>query len=75
MRHVANSRPATGGIPGSVLRRIPRAAAQRLSTAFHIFLVIPILIVLSAVSGYVVFSMPSRTFGVTYGHNRWSATS
>ena len=36
----------------------PDRPLNRLSTAFRIILVIPIVIVLSAVSGYVVFSVP-----------------
>ena len=44
----------------------PDRPLSRLSTAFRIILVIPIVIVLSAVSGYVVFSVPSHAYGVTY---------
>ena len=44
----------------------PDRPLSRLSTAFRIILVIPIAIVLSTVSGYVVFSVPSHNFGITY---------
>jgi hypothetical protein len=44
----------------------PDRPLSRLSTAFRIFLVIPIAIVLSTVSGYVVYSVPSHAAGVTY---------
>ena len=45
----------------------PDRPLNRLTTAFRIFLVIPIAIVLSAVSGYVIFSVPSsHAYGVTY---------
>src|SRR5215469_8113116 len=44
----------------------PDRPLSRLSTAFRIILVIPIAIVLAAVSGYVVFSMPSQAYGITY---------
>ena len=44
----------------------PDRPLSRLSTAFRIILVIPIAIVLAAVSGYVVFSVPSQAYGVTY---------
>ena len=44
----------------------PGRPLNRLSTAFRIFLVIPIAIVLSAVSGYVVFTALTHASGVTY---------
>jgi uncharacterized protein DUF4389 len=44
----------------------PDRPLSRLSTAFRIFLVIPIAILLTTVSGYVVFTVPSHTYGVTY---------
>jgi hypothetical protein len=44
----------------------PDRPLSRLSTAFRILLVIPIAIVLTTVSGYVVFTVPSHTYGVTY---------
>ncbi len=44
----------------------PGRPLSRLSTAFRIVLVIPILIVLAAVSGYVVYSMPSQAYGIAY---------
>ena len=44
----------------------PDRPLNRLSTAFRLILVIPIAIVLAAVSGYVVFSGPSQAYGVTY---------
>jgi hypothetical protein len=44
----------------------PDRSLSRLSTAFRIFLVIPIWIVLTTVSGYVVFTVPSHTYGITY---------
>jgi len=44
----------------------PDRPLSRLSTAFRIFLVIPIWIVLTTVSGYVVFTVPSHTYGITY---------
>jgi hypothetical protein len=44
----------------------PDRPLNRLSTAFRIIWVIPIAIVLAAVSGYVVFSVPSQAYGVTY---------
>ena len=44
----------------------PGRPLNRLSTAFRIFLVIPIAIVLSAGSGYVVFTALTHASGVTY---------
>jgi uncharacterized protein DUF4389 len=44
----------------------PDRPLSRLSTAFRILLVIPIAIVLTTVSGYVVFTVPSHTYGITY---------
>jgi len=46
----------------------PDRPLSRLTTAFRIFLVIPIAIVLSTVSGYVVYSMPASThyYSATY---------
>ena len=44
----------------------PGRPLNRLSTAFRIIVVIPIAIVLAAVSGYVVFSAPSSAYGITY---------
>jgi hypothetical protein len=44
----------------------PDRPLSRLSTAFRLILVIPVAIVLAAVSGYVVFSGPSPAYGVTY---------
>ena len=44
----------------------PGRPLNRLSTAFRIFLVIPIAIVLSAVSGYVVLTALTHASGVTY---------
>jgi hypothetical protein len=44
----------------------PDRPLNRLSTAFRIILVIPIAIVLSTVSGYVVYSAPTHAYGVTY---------
>jgi len=44
----------------------PDRRLSRLSTAFRILLVIPIWIVLTTVSGYVVFTVPSHTYGITY---------
>ena len=44
----------------------PDRPLNRLSAAFRIFLVIPIAIVLSAISGYVVFTAPTHASGVTY---------
>jgi hypothetical protein len=44
----------------------PSRPLSRLSTAFRIIVVIPIAIVLTAVSGYVVFSVPSQGYGITY---------
>jgi hypothetical protein len=44
----------------------PDRRLSRLSTAFRIILVIPIWIVLTTVSGYVVFTVPSHTYGITY---------
>ena len=44
----------------------PDRPLSRLSTAFRILLVIPIAIVLSTVSGYIVYSAPSQAAGATY---------
>jgi hypothetical protein len=44
----------------------PDRRLSRLSTAFRVVLVIPIWIVLTTVSGYVVFTVPSHTYGITY---------
>ena len=44
----------------------PDRPLGRLTTAFRIFLVIPIAIVLSTVSGYLVYSAPTHAYGVTY---------
>ena len=44
----------------------PDRPLNRLSTAFRIILVIPIVIVLSTVSGYLVFTAPTHAYGVTY---------
>ena len=44
----------------------PDRPLSRRSTAFRILLVIPIWIVLTTVSGYVVFTVPSHTYGITY---------
>ena len=43
----------------------PARLLSRLSTAFRIILVIPFGIVRAAVSGYVVFSVPSQAYGAT----------
>jgi Domain of unknown function (DUF4389) len=54
------------GISGSVLCRLPDRPLNRLSTAFRIFLVIPIAIVLGTVSGEgLQLTMPSHSYGVT----------
>ena len=56
-----------GGYPVQSSVDYPDRPLSRLSTAFRIFLVIPIAIVLSTVSGYVIFSVPSsHTYDVTY---------
>jgi len=44
----------------------PDRSLSRLSTAFRIILVIPIAIVLAALTGYVVYSVPSQAYGITY---------
>ena len=44
----------------------PDRPLGRLTTAFRIFLVIPIAIVLTTVSGYLVYSTPTHAYGVTY---------
>ena len=44
----------------------PDRPLSRLSTAFRIFLVIPIAIVLAALTGYVVYTGPSQAYGITY---------
>ena len=44
----------------------PDRPLNRLSTAFRIILVIPIAIVLAALTGYVVYSVPSQAYGITY---------
>jgi polyferredoxin len=44
----------------------PDRPLNRLTTAFRIFLVIPIAIVLSTVSGYLFYSAPTHAYGVTY---------
>jgi hypothetical protein len=44
----------------------PDRPLNRLSTAFRIFLVIPIAIVLAALTGYVVYTGPSQAYGITY---------
>ena len=44
----------------------PGRPLSRLSTAFRIVLVVPIAIVLGAVSGYLVYSMPSQVYGIAY---------
>ena len=54
------------GYPVQFAVDYPDRPLSRLSTAFRIILVIPIAIVLSTVSGYVVFSVPSHNFGITY---------
>jgi Domain of unknown function (DUF4389) len=59
--HVENA-----GYPVQFSVDYPDRPLSRLTTALRIFLVIPIAIVLSAVSGYVIFSVPSHTVGVTY---------
>jgi hypothetical protein len=41
----------------------PDRPLNRLTTAFRIFLVIPIAIVLSTVSGYLVYSAPTHAYG------------
>ena len=56
----------SAGYPVQFSVDYPDRPLSRLSTAFRIFLVIPIAIVLSTVSGYVVFSIPSHTYGATY---------
>src|SRR5215472_5560766 len=58
--------PHQVGYPVQFSVDYPGRPLNRLSTAFRIILVIPIVIVLSAVSGYVVFSVPSQAYGVTY---------
>src|SRR6516165_11664777 len=74
--------PSTASEEGSVMAQVeyrervgypvqfsvdyPDRPLSRLSTAFRIFLVIPIAIVLSAVSGYLVYSAPTHAYGVTY---------
>ena len=55
------------GYPVQFFVDYPDRPLSRLSTAFRIFLVIPIAILLSVVSGYVIFSVPSsHTYDVTY---------
>ena len=44
----------------------PDRPLNRLSTAFRIILVIPIAIVLAALTGYVVYTGPSQAYGITY---------
>lgn len=44
----------------------PDRPLNRLTTAFRIILVIPIAIVLSTVSGYLVYSAPTHAYRVTY---------
>jgi len=44
----------------------PDRPLNRLSTALRIILVIPIAIVLAALTGYVVYSVPSQAYGITY---------
>jgi hypothetical protein len=56
----------SAGYPVQFSVDYPDRPLSRLSTAFRIFLVIPIAIVFSTVSGYVIFSIPSHTYGVTY---------
>ena len=54
----------------------PDRPLNRLTTAFRIFLVIPIAIVLSTISGYLVFTAPTHAYGVTtYRHCRGACCS
>jgi hypothetical protein len=57
---------AQTGYPAQFSVDYPDRPLNRLSTAFRIIVVIPIAIVLAAVSGYVVFSTPSQAYGITY---------
>jgi hypothetical protein len=57
---------AQTGYPVQFSVDYPGRPLNRLSTAFRIIVVIPIAIVLAAVSGYVVFSAPSSAYGITY---------
>jgi len=57
---------AQTGYPVQFSVDYPGRPLNRLSTAFRIIVVIPIAIVLAAVSGYVVFSAPSQAYGITY---------
>src|SRR6516165_9433214 len=54
------------GYPVQFCVDYPDRPLGRLTTAFRIFLVIPIAIVLSTVSGYLVYSAPTHAYGVTY---------
>lgn len=63
--------PATG-YPVQFSVDYPDRALSRLSTAFRLILVLPIAIVLAAVSGYVVVSFPNQAYGVTYIVIRWN---
>jgi len=60
--------PQQVGYPVQFSVDYPDRPLSRLSTAFRIVLVIPIAIVLSTVSGYVIVSIPSSShaYGVTY---------
>ena len=53
---------AQTGYPVQFSVDYPDRPLNRLSTAFRIFLVIPIAIVLSAVSGYVVLTAPTHAW-------------
>ena len=64
MEQAAYARPV--GYPVQFSVDYPDRPLSRLSTAFRIFLVIPIAIVLSSVSGYLVYSAPTHAYGVTY---------
>jgi len=57
---------AQTGYPVQFSVDYPDRPLNRLTTAFRIFLVIPIAIVLSTVSGYLVYSAPTHAYGVTY---------
>ena len=64
MEQVA-SREGTG-YPVQFSVDYPDRPLNRLSTAFRIILVIPIAIVLAALTGYVVYTGPSQAYGITY---------
>jgi hypothetical protein len=56
----------SAGYPVQFAVDYPDRPLNRLTTAFRIIVVIPIAIVLGALSGYVVYSVPSQAYGFTY---------